>query len=528
MAGRKRVLIIGLDGFTWDLGRPFMAEGIMPNLRRLLEQGCHGALGSVMPYETAPAWAAFQTGCRPGKTHIFSFHSFDRSNRAVRLNRFSDIAVPSLWELASRAGKRVASLNMPITFPAPPVNGVIVPGLLCPGISRQNVYPIQAYDKYILPQTGYKIVDTDHSGTVRAFIDRSIKVERTRCHVAKQIMKNEDWDLFSVVMQSFDPVQHRLWNVLAGDGTDASPEERIHALEFYRRCDQYIGELIETAGEGVATIVASDHGFQRLGGVVNLNVWLREHGYLHLVSHPQRQRWETMKKRIPPLRFLARLYGAVRRQGNVRRQTGLVAETVVGHLHQLIDFERTQAICLGGFAGLLFLTGKGSQRQALAETLRKELERDFGEHSSHPLIVDIRSGKDAYGISGDPDWLADLVVSYAPGISSRLYPVGQESFSTNFFPTGTHSSSGIFLISGPGVCQGRSFPGEIVDITPTILAYLGVSVPHHMDGAVLQRAFETPLAVTLDDRCGVINHNTEYGDEEQAMVEKQLSDLGYL
>ena len=173
MTNRKRVLVIGLDGFTWDLGLPFVSEGIMPNLQRLMEQGCHGALTSVMPYETAPAWTAFQTGCRPGKTRIFSFHSFDRSNRSVRLNRFSDIAVPSLWELVSRAGKRVVSLNMPITYPAPSVSGIIVPGLLCPVVSKENVHPNQAYDQYIRPQEGYKIVDTDHSGTVHEFIERS-------------------------------------------------------------------------------------------------------------------------------------------------------------------------------------------------------------------------------------------------------------------------------------------------------------------------------------------------------------------
>ncbi|MBN1125884.1 MAG: alkaline phosphatase family protein [Sedimentisphaerales bacterium] len=525
---RKRVLVIGLDGFTWDLGQTFISEGIMPNLKGLVEQGCHGVLKSVMPYETAPAWASFQTGCRPGKTRIFSFHSFDRSNRTVRLNRYSDIAVPSVWELVSQAGKRVVSLNMPITYPAPPIHGILIPGLLCPGITRENVHPIQAYDQYIHPQIGYKIVDTDHSGTIREFIERSIQVERTRCQVAKQIMKNEDWDLFSVVMQSFDPVQHRLWNILAGDKTNITEEERIQALDYYRHCDQFIGELIEAAGDGVLTILASDHGFQRLDGVVNLNVWLREHGYLHLTSHQKRQRWETMKKRIPPLKFLAQMYGSVCRQGNTRQDTGLVAETVVGHLHQLVDFERTQAICLGGFAGLLFLTGTPSERKKLTQTLRKELEYDFGEGSSNPVIVGIRSGKEAYDIPGDPHWLADLVVNYAPGISSRLYPVGQRAFSTDFSPTGTHSPSGVFLVSGPGVRQGSSFHSEIVDVTPTILAYLGVSVPQHVDGIVLQEAFETPLTVSLENRCSIKNQATEYGDNEQAIVEKQLSDLGYL
>lgn len=83
MASTKRVLIIGIDGFTWRLGRGFMAKGIMPNLASLVERGCHGNLRSVMPFETSPAWSSFQTGCFPGKTGIFTFHTYDRKRNMV-------------------------------------------------------------------------------------------------------------------------------------------------------------------------------------------------------------------------------------------------------------------------------------------------------------------------------------------------------------------------------------------------------------------------------------------------------------
>lgn len=68
MGKKNQVLIIGLDGFTWRLGRGFMAEGVMPYLAALVEQGYHGHLRSVIPFETSPAWSSFQTGCLPGKT----------------------------------------------------------------------------------------------------------------------------------------------------------------------------------------------------------------------------------------------------------------------------------------------------------------------------------------------------------------------------------------------------------------------------------------------------------------------------
>ena len=42
MTARKRILIIGLDGFTWNLGRGLMIEGLMPHLKELSEEGCCG------------------------------------------------------------------------------------------------------------------------------------------------------------------------------------------------------------------------------------------------------------------------------------------------------------------------------------------------------------------------------------------------------------------------------------------------------------------------------------------------------
>ena len=61
---KKRVLIIGLDGFTWHLAKPLIENGTMPFLGRMVEKGSHGELHSVMPYETSPAWISFQTGRR--------------------------------------------------------------------------------------------------------------------------------------------------------------------------------------------------------------------------------------------------------------------------------------------------------------------------------------------------------------------------------------------------------------------------------------------------------------------------------
>jgi arylsulfatase A-like enzyme len=69
--------------------------------------------------------------------------------------------------------------------------------------------------------------------------------------------------------------------------------------------------------------------------------------------------------------------------------------------------------------------------------------------------------------------------------------------------------------------------GQIVDIAPTVLAYLGIAVPRHMDGKVLD-GFSQPLGAHYEDVDRSGTASTDYTDEEQAAVERNLTDLGYL
>ena len=69
----QRVFMIGWDGATFDLIHPWVAQGKLPNIARLLETGVHGSLRSTLPPWTFPAWTSFMTGKNPGKHGIFDF-----------------------------------------------------------------------------------------------------------------------------------------------------------------------------------------------------------------------------------------------------------------------------------------------------------------------------------------------------------------------------------------------------------------------------------------------------------------------
>ncbi len=542
MTARKRVLIIGLDGFTWTLGHDLMVEGVMPLLGQLVEKGCHGNLQSVTPSETAPAWTSFQTGCRPGKTGVYAFHTYDRKLKRIRLYSFADIAVPSLWELAHRAGKRVVSLNMPVSSPPPKVDGVIIPGLLCPELSPETCHPPEAYDRYVKPQKNYMIVNNTHRETVIEFAEQSIATERARCAVAKEIMNDVDWDIFCFQAQSTDLMQHRTWWALDRSAKGHCQSDREQALSFYRCCDEIIAELRKAAGPDTLTLVVSDHGFCRAKGSISVNVWLRKNGYLKLPPARPDTKWAVVKKRIPPLKLLARAYGGtrkivlnfmqyVRQLATGREYTPPFSEIELKHLRQLIDFERTDAFCLGSMGGMLYINSETSQKAELSEKLTSQLLRDFGPDSEIGAITKISPGEEFYGKSAKANTLPDLVLEYAEGFSSVINPLGEEVVtipSAADRQQGTHAGNGVFVIQGDAVKTGEKIDAAIVDIAPTVLAYLGIAVPEHMDGKVLNDVFVEPLAVEYEDVAFDPSRAKEYTDEEQAEVERNLSDLGYL
>ena len=68
-----RVLVIGLDGATFDVLLPLARAGRLPALAALIARGTSAPLRSVFPPVTAPAWASFMTGKNPGKHGIYEF-----------------------------------------------------------------------------------------------------------------------------------------------------------------------------------------------------------------------------------------------------------------------------------------------------------------------------------------------------------------------------------------------------------------------------------------------------------------------
>lgn len=509
----------------------------MPVLAGLVAQGCHGTLKSVTPNETSPAWSSFQTGCTPAKTGVFAFHGFSRQTRHIRLNSSREIKVPTVWELLSAAGKKVVSINMPMTSPPPQINGVIIPGLTCPKLSPETVHPPELFEKYIAANPDYLIVNNELQPDLCSSIAQAVKTEETRCRLAVQLMREIEWDVFSVQIQSTDVFQHRYWWAVDPEAEGFSAEAYAQAVEFYKRIDGILGTLIEAAGQSVLTMVVSDHGFCAKKADIGLNTWLAQNGYLYLnvpeKSNAVKDIKNKIKAAVPAVKYLAGVYGKTvrffsdRKPATREKKSALYSEKAVRHIRETIDLDRTFAFCLGGMAGLLYLMDR-TQNDKAANMIKQLLEA-YGPASREPLISDIQPI--AHFCRNADDNYPDYIVAFLPGIEGRISPEGRSVVNSgviNGKQTGTHEQEGVLVLHGSQIKSGLTQNAEIIDITPTILSFFGIAIPDCMDGKSLGDAFQ--IALNVDYKPVVIPEKEDagYSSHKESLVEKQLRDLGYL
>src|SRR5213083_156092 len=141
-----RVLVLGLDGATLDLIVPWVRSGRLPNFSRLLDQGISGTLRSIVPPMSPPAWTSFLTGKNPGKHGIFDFTERKPGSYETRFINASWRKAAPLWHHLSAAGKRVAAVSVPMTYPPDKVNGMDSPGV-SGLLDRSATYPPELCDE---------------------------------------------------------------------------------------------------------------------------------------------------------------------------------------------------------------------------------------------------------------------------------------------------------------------------------------------------------------------------------------------
>jgi len=275
--GPRRVVVVGLDGTPYTFVQWLLRQGLMPNFARLLDDGDFVRIHSVYPTVSSVAWSTYMTGVNPARHGIFGFVERKPGSYGKTIPTARFMRAPTLWEILGQAGRRVAVINVPVTYPPRPVNGLLVAGFLSPSL-KKGTYPPELAGQ--LERLGYR-VDTD-PWKARQSKDLALQevndVFERRSRAMFHLLGTEPWDFFQCHIMETDRLHHFLWEEMEqGHAAYAPP-----FFAFYQRIDAMLGQLRQRLDEGTTLVVMSDHGFCTLKKEVYVNRWLMERGWLRL------------------------------------------------------------------------------------------------------------------------------------------------------------------------------------------------------------------------------------------------------
>ena len=542
-----KVLILGLDGATLDLIRPWAEQGKLPTLSRLMSQGTWGLLESTLPPMTSPAWPSFATGKVPAKHGVFDFVS--AHSGTFNIVNATAIKAPTLWDILSAHGKRVGVINVPVTYPPHPVNGFLVSGLLSPS-AAQVTYPADLFQRYSQDEaTQYRVMPSIQytPGNEQPFLRDLESLIDTRTRFADRMMR-EPWDFMMVHFLATDLVQHALWRHMdpghPGHSTGNPHQDAIQRI--FQRVDRAIDTLLRHVDDETTVIVMSDHGFGPLHGVVNLNMLLWKSGLLHLKKTPLAQLRAAMFRLGITPKLAYSLLAHLHLQNIVARVAKSTRNAVYNKFLSFkdIDWSRTIAYSLGHM-GQIYINVKGRERHGIVEQgtdYDRAVDqvvaalRTLTTPEGRPLLDRvIRSSELSGGAYAEEGPDLHLVLDGYRYISCPLFATDSHVISKQIRgDSGSHRQHGLFIAAGPHFRPDMRLDGaRIIDLAPTTLQLMGCPIPQDMDGRVI---IGPPSPEQLQEHSLPLQAGIDYtapatltlSGREEAELEQRLRGLGYL
>jgi predicted AlkP superfamily phosphohydrolase/phosphomutase len=271
--GGPRVAFFGIDGVPYSMLAEHFDE--FENLGALAEEGSAGAIDSIVPPESSACWPALTTGKNPGETGVYGFQDREVGSYDTYVPMGRDVQATRVWDRVQNTERNATVLNVPVTFPPQRDVQRMVSGFLSPGVDKA-AYPDELREQ--LESNDYRIdvnAKLGHKDDKEEFIEDAHETLDRRFDAFEHYVEEDDWDMFFGVFMTTDRVNHFLFKDYEEDG-----EYREEFLDFYRKVDDYLGQLREMLADDVTMVVASDHGFTTLHHEVHFNEWLAEEGWL--------------------------------------------------------------------------------------------------------------------------------------------------------------------------------------------------------------------------------------------------------
>jgi len=549
---RMKILIIGLDGATFDIIIPLVRDGRLPNIGRLMEHGCWGELRSTIPPVTPPAWASFLTGKNPGKHGLYGFYSFRDGDYKTTLTTSTAIRTRKFWDYLDQ--HRICMIDVPMTYPPEEINGCMISGMPVPSEESIFTHPPSLHTEMIR-EIGDYMIDKQLSAMVRTSPIEALKhlyryTQMRRDAALYLLDKKGPFDVFMIVFRGTDFIQHYAFKYLDVEYREREPSlsEKLEEIiyQFYEKMDEYIGEMVRGMGEDSIVIIMSDHGAGPMKKRFYINRWLKGRGFLGVKKGKRKEAIGIGLKSVSD--FFHRLHLPVTSlfPPPIVRDLKIPYPKLIKHPpEEIVDWSKTKAFSnLNWTDGVIRINLKGREpggiveegdydriRDEIIEGLYEIKDPDTGES-----VIERAYKREEIYEGPYLEHAPDIVVltketSYVFGTSLEDGPLLERPPDPSPAP---HRMNGIFIVSGPVIKDEGEIQGlNIIDVAPTILYLLDKPVPDDMDGRVIKDAIRDEYIMAHPIRYinvqGVeVRREYKLGDEEEERLKESLRALGYI
>ena len=303
----------------------------------------------------------------------------------------------------------------------------------------------------------------------KTFMDDLLRAFDDRAQVILQRLDAKQWDLLVGVIEATDRVQHMMWRLI--DPQHPMYDKALAAKfgdsieRVYRKCDEFVGEVLTRVGSDTPVLIVSDHGFHSFRQSVNLNTWLVQQGFM------------AIQGQAPGEKTLQDLFGG-------------------GTFWENVDWTRTKAYAMG--LGQIYLNlkgreGRGSVEPGEARAVQDDLAArllTMTDPETNARMVDAVYKRDEIYTGEFVGNASELQVGLAEGYRvswqstlggsppGLVYP-NMKKWSGDHGSYDYKTTPGVLISSHP---VPTDVVTQIIDIAPTVLKYFGVTIPGDIDG----------------------------------------------
>ena len=287
----RHVVVLGLDGASWDLLDPFMKRGLLPNLAKLRAEGAWGPLKSIEPTSSPVVWTTIATGKTPEKHGITSFVRFPTGNTGKPSPVASTMRRgKALWNILSKRGYDVAIDGWFVTWPVQAVNGRMISdrahwgerdarGVFPPAYLAELPTPTMEDAKRAVPDFMQFELDPSHLDPAATDPEQALnflvfdRFARAYLRDLFYLQAGErmlaDGPLprfFALYLRGTDDVQHGFWKFMRPDlfeNVTTEQAERFGEVieRYWQWTDAAVGKILSRYdGTPRLVLVVSDHG----------------------------------------------------------------------------------------------------------------------------------------------------------------------------------------------------------------------------------------------------------------------------